>query len=275
MNTFAGQALSWTVADGIVDVELHRAPGNEIGSVALVELEKLAGALPELESEASGLVFSSSLEAGFCSGADLRELYTEMQELDAGARITGVRDFLERVHAVFNALDETSLTTVAATHGFVFGGGFELALTCDLIVADRTSRFCFPELRLGLVPGFGGIPRLTRDLGNAVVRDLLLTGRSLGARRAHEVGLVSQLAGPGRAPEIARGAAAQAGKLDRRTVSAAKRFVKPVPREHLAREIDLFCELFDRPVVEEALKRFVESEDAMPYLPSSSTKEDR
>jgi len=73
------------------------------------------------------------------------------------------------------------LVTVAAVHGVVFGGGFELALTCDMIVADRTARFCFPELRLGLIPGFGGIPRLKRDLGNGLVRDLLMTGRSISA----------------------------------------------------------------------------------------------
>ena len=60
-----------------------------------------------------------------------------------------------------------------------FGGGFELALVSDLIIADKMARFCFPELRLGLVPGFGGIPRLKRDLGNGVVRDLLLTGQQL------------------------------------------------------------------------------------------------
>src|SRR5438046_7760286 len=76
-----------------------------------------------------------------------------------------------------NTIDAAPLTTIASVHGVVFGGGFELALVCDLIIADKMARFCFPELRLGLVPGFGGIPRLKRDLGNAVVRDLLLTGR--------------------------------------------------------------------------------------------------
>ena len=67
-----------------------------------------------------------------------------------------------------NALDTAPLTTIAAVHGVTFGGGFELALTCDLIIADKMARFCFPELRLGLIPGFGGIPRLKRDLGNSV-----------------------------------------------------------------------------------------------------------
>ena len=105
---------------------------------------------------------------------------------------------------VMNAIDAAPLTTIAAVHGVTFGGGFELALACDLIVADKMTRFCFPELRLGLIPGFGGIPRLKRDLGNAVVRDLLLTGRSINATKAQSLGLVSQVTGGGR--RAARGA---------------------------------------------------------------------
>jgi enoyl-CoA hydratase/carnithine racemase len=267
MSTFTGSTLSWTVADGVVEVELHRDPANEIGTATLSELERLVEALPSLEDDASSLLLYSTRPAGFCAGADLRELYRTMRELPPDERRERLRDFLERIHAVMNALDGTGLTTIAATHGVVFGGGFELALTCDLIVADRLARFCFPELRLGLIPGFGGIPRLKRDLGNAVVRDLLLTGRSLNATRAHGVGLVSQLAAEGRALEAARQAARQVGKFDRGTSRAAKRFVKPIPHEELSREIGIFCELFERPAVEAGLKRFVESEDAMPYLP--------
>ena len=86
-------------------------------------------------------------------------------EKDEAAK--GVRDFLERIHRVLNLIDAAPLTTIAAVHGVTFGGGFELALACDLIIADKMARFCFPELRLGLIPGFGGIPRLKRDLGNA------------------------------------------------------------------------------------------------------------
>ena len=166
-----------------------------------------------------------------------------------------------------NAIDDSPLTTIAAVNGVCFGGGFELALTCDLIIADKMARFCFPELRLGLIPGFGGIPRLKRDLGNAVVRDLLLTGRSINAQKAGAVGLVSQVTGEGEALRVARATAAQVTKFDRATSAAAKRFVKPIPQEELRREIDLFCELSTRPVVMEALRKFVESSDALPYLP--------
>ena len=166
-----------------------------------------------------------------------------------------------------NTIDAAPLTTIAAVHGVVFGGGFELALTCDLIVADKMARFCFPELRLGLIPGFGGIPRLKRDAGNAVVRDLLLTGRSMNATKAQSVGIVSQIAGEGDALRVARATAAQLAKFDRETAIAAKRFIKPIPHAELQQEIEIFCELFTRPAVEAGLRKFVESKDALPYLP--------
>jgi len=178
-----------------------------------------------------------------------------------------VRQFLERIHSVFNAIDEAPFVTIAVVRGVCFGGGFELALVCDIIIADKMARFAFPELRLGLIPGFGGIPRLKRDLGNGFVRDLLLTGRSVNAARAQTVGLVAQLAAEGEALKIARSTAAQITKFDGVTRAAAKKFIKPTPHDELRREIDLFCELFTRPAVMAALKKFVESTDAMPYLP--------
>src|SRR6202007_2061139 len=167
-------------------------------------------------------------KAGFSAGADLRELYSEAQKTDAASAAKGVRRFLERIHAVLNRLDTSPLTTIAAVHGVAFGGGFELALTCDLIVADKMARFCFPELRLGLIPGFGGIPRLKRDLGNGVVRDLLLTGRSINATKAQAVGLISQIAAEGEALRLARVTAAQLAKFDGETACVAKIFIKPI-----------------------------------------------
>lgn len=267
MKQFRGQAVSWTVQDGVIELALQREPCNEIGSVCLAEMEQFTSALPELEQNAHALILYSNLACGFCAGADLRELYQRSQELQPKEAIAGVRDFLERIHHVMNTLDASPLPTIAAVHGIVFGGGLELALTCDLIIADKTARFCFPELRLGLIPGFGGIPRLKRDLGNAVVRDLLLTGRSFNAGKAQQSGLVSQVVGEGEALRVARAAAAQTGKFDRTTVTAAKNFMKPIPYDDLRREIEVFCELFAQPAVAAGLKKFVESTNAQPYLP--------
>jgi enoyl-CoA hydratase/carnithine racemase len=252
-----------SLADGILDVELCRAPCKEIGMEMLEALEALLPAI----GTARAMVLHSSMGRGFCAGADLRELFREGARRSDAERTAGVRDFLERIHAVLNAIDRAPIPTIAACHGVVFGGGFELALACDLIVADKTARFAFPELRLGIIPGFGGIPRLRRDVSNALVRDLLLTGRSVNASKALAAGLVSQVVGEGHALRAARAAAAQACKFDAATAAAAKRFLKPFPEAELRAEIDLFLELFGRPQVQAALRKFVEDEGPMPYLP--------
>src|SRR5580658_3987465 len=233
MNEFHGKTLSWKTANGVIELALHREPSNEIGSETLLELERVGVLLASVDETTHALIIYSKLPAGFCAGADLRELYERMQRISAEDRLEGVRDFLERIHRVMNAIDEAPITTIAAVHGVTFGGGLELALTCDIIIADKMARFCFPELRLGLIPGFGGIPRLKRDLGNAVVRDLLLTGRSIQASKAQSVGLVSQVTGEGDALRGARATAAQVSKFDRQTFASTKRFVKPVPEDEL------------------------------------------
>lgn len=279
---FTGQALSWRGVEGRLEVELHRAPLNEIGTIALTELELLVRHLRAGAGGARAVVFWSS-RPGFCAGADLRELHAGIvearqarsvsplqlrQRLASGGIRRGIRRFLDRVHAVFDAIDQSPIPVIAAVHGVCFGGGFELALLADVIVADRTARFCFPELRLGLVPGFGGVPRLARDVGNAVVRDLLLSGRSLNAARAHELGLVAHLVPRGEAPAAARSLAVQLGRFDPAVVAAGKAFCKPFPGEWLAREKETFVALATRPEVLAALERFVEDRGVRPYLPA-------
>jgi enoyl-CoA hydratase/carnithine racemase len=267
MKSFQGATISWELSDGCIELTLHREPCNEIGTKTIDELEKFIEAHETLKNEAHALIIYSSMKAGFCAGADLRELYFRAKEMGFDKAAPLVRDFLNRTHRVANAIDASPLTTIAAVHGVTFGGGFELALLCDLIIADKTARFCFPELRLGLIPGFGGVPRLKRDLGNAVVRDLLLTGRSVNATKAQNAGLVSQVVAEDVALKVARFTAAQVKKFDRATREAAKRFIKPIPYAELRQEIEIFCELFTKPAVEAGLRKFVESSDAHPYLP--------
>src|SRR6202040_327692 len=267
MKSFTGKTLRWNWNDSVVELTLDCDPANEIGTAMLAELEKFVAAFDVLAPETSVCIISSARKHGFSAGADLRELYEGVAPLDGAERLPGVHQFLERIHAVLNAIDAAPFVTIAAVHGICFGGGLELALVCDIIVADKMARFAFPELRLGLIPGFGGIPRLKRDLANGFVRDLLFTGRSVNATRAQAVGLVSQLAAEGEALNVARSNAGQIKKFDPYAREAAKKFLKPSPHEELRREIDLFCELFTRPAVMAALKKFVESTDAMPYLP--------
>ena len=260
------KTLSWEWNDGIVELTLHREPANEIGTAMLAELEKFVAAFAAPDSAAHDTalcIISSAQKHGFSAGADLRELYESAASLSGAERVAGVRSFLERIHAVLNAIDAAPLVTIAAVHGICFGGGLELALACDIIVADKMARFAFPELRLGLIPGFGGIPRLKRDLGNAFVRDLLLTGRSVNAARGASGGVGFATGRGRRSAEVARSNAAQIEKFDRASRGPRRRnSSSPIPHEELRREIDLFCELFTRPAVMAGLRKFVESTDA-------------
>ncbi|MFZ0286150.1 MAG: enoyl-CoA hydratase/isomerase family protein, partial [Terriglobales bacterium] len=121
MNRFKGKTLSWELKDGVLELALHREPCNEIGSTTLEELEKFVTALEAQESEASSLIIHSELKPGFCAGADLRELYTRSSEMEAADAAKGVRNYLERIHRVMNAIDASPLTTLAAVHGVTFG----------------------------------------------------------------------------------------------------------------------------------------------------------
>lgn len=256
--------IDWKLKDGVCELALSRPPCNEIGTEMLTALEQFLTAIDPEQTRA--LIIHSTLRSGFCAGADLRELYHGILDRPAESHVPGIRNFLERIHKVMNTLDALPLTVIGVIHGVCFGGGFELALTCDVLIADKTARFCFPELRLGIIPGFGGIPRLKREVPNAVVRDLLLTGRSINATKANTLGLVSQVVAAGEALNVARHMAAQTTRYDRDAAVTAKHFIKPIPHEELEREKDHFVRLFQNPWVVQALKKFVESKDVRPYL---------
>ena len=108
---------------------------------------------------------------------------------------------------------------------------------------------------------------MRREVGNGFIRDLLFTGRTVKAESAQQAGLVAHLAGEGYALQVARSMAQQVTKFDPETRTAAKKFIKPIPAGELRKEIELFCRLFNRPVVMESLRRFVESDDPMKHLP--------
>src|SRR5260370_26485508 len=268
MKSFTGKTLRWEWREGSIELTLDYEPANEIGTAMLAELEKFVAAFPILAPETATCIISSARKSVFSAGGDLRELYQQAASVPEKERLKGIRAFLERIHAVLNAIDAAPFVTIAAVHGACLGGGLELALACDIIIADKMARFAFPELRLGFIPGFGGIPRLKRDLGNAFVRDLLFTGRTVNATRAQAAGLAAQLAGVGEAFRIARSTAAQITTFDAVMRAAAKQFIKPIPHDYLRREIDLFCELLTRCAVMAALNKFVQTSVPIPCLPS-------
>jgi enoyl-CoA hydratase/carnithine racemase len=264
----SSEPIHWHETGGVYELTLAQPPCNELGLALLAGLERF---VTEVEASSAGaVVVHSAVPAGFCAGADLRGLYAGMHGREPAEYLPELRSFIERIHAVMQRFDRLGQTTIGALHGVCFGGGFELALVCDVLIADRTTRLGFPELRLGIIPCFGGIPRLRRELPNAVVRDLVLTGRTLSAKRAHELGLISQVVAPGAALDVARAAARQAALFELSVNRRAKTFIKPRHDEELALERELFLGLAAEPALRAALADFVSRTDAQPYLPRPS-----
>jgi len=255
--------------DDVAVLVLDHAPANEVSVAMLGALEEVLAYTRAHPPRA--LVLTSARANAFSAGADLRELHRELEKhLASGKSIeagqTEVRAFIDRIHTVMDQLDTAPFATIAAIAGVCMGGGFELALACDIRVADKSVRFAFPELRLGLVPGWGGTARLSRETSPALLRDLLITGRSLGAQRAYELGLIQSPVARGEALNIAMRMATQAAHFSPPALQAAKRLSKALPAGALQAEKDAFVALFANDAVRQALHRFATSTDVRPYL---------
>ncbi len=189
---------------------------NSIGTPTLGLLESELHRLRD-ESAVRALVITGAGRA-FSAGADLDEI----------ERCAGPYDFhafVNRTTDVFGLLESFPKPSVAAIHGFAFGGGFELSLACDLRVAEAGARLGLPEMKLGVLPGAGGTQRLPRLAPPAVAKQMILTGEPITAERAHEIGLVNELAEPGTALERALALAGRLAAGAPRALAAGKGLV--------------------------------------------------
>jgi enoyl-CoA hydratase/carnithine racemase len=161
-------------------------------------------------------VLTGSGTRAFAAGADIREL----------ARQTPVSLLDENRFAIWDRIWAVRTPVVAAVRGFALGGGCELAMSCDIIVAADDASFGQPEINLGVMPGAGGTQRLTRAIGKARAMDLILTGRTIGALEAERMGLVSRVAAPERTLDEAITLAARIAAQAPLAVLAAKEAIK-------------------------------------------------
>ncbi len=163
--------------------------GETSNSLSEDVIRELGDVLTEIESaNPRGVVVSSAKEGSFILGADIRE-FDQLESAEA------VSAKIRQGHAVFDRLENLGCPTVASVHGFCLGGGFELALCCDYIIAKNVpeTRFGMPEVKLGIFPGLGGTTRLTERLGGLKAMELMLTGRMVRAGAARGMGIVDEL----------------------------------------------------------------------------------
>lgn len=165
-------------------------PVNTLSREAISELEQLVGRFEDLvqSGEIVGIILMSGKDSGFIAGADI-------SEFDAMSDFSVLPDALKRTHALFTRIENLKVPVVAAMHGFCLGGGLELALACHYRVAvnDDKTRIGFPEVGLGIFPGFGGTGRSIRQAGPVDAMQIMLTGKMLRAGAARGLNLVDKL----------------------------------------------------------------------------------
>ncbi|MET8651205.1 MULTISPECIES: enoyl-CoA hydratase [Nocardia] len=147
-------------------------------------LDDVIAALDELErDEEIGAVVITGSERAFAAGADIKEMQPKSY-MDV---------FLNDFFARWDRLANFRKPTIAAVAGYALGGGCELAMLCDILIAADTAKFGQPEIKLGVIPGIGGSQRLTRAIGKAKAMDLVLTGRNMDVEEAERAGLISRI----------------------------------------------------------------------------------
>jgi enoyl-CoA hydratase len=245
-------------------VETHGAVGlirlnrpQALNALSAALMEDLNAALEAFESDpAIGAMVLTGSEKAFAAGADIKE----MQDKSFADAFLG--DFISRWENVAKARKPV----VAAVAGFALGGGCEIAMMCDFILAADTAKFGQPEIKLGVMPGAGGTQRLTRAVGKSKAMEMILTGRMMDADEAERSGLVSRIVPAASLTEEALKVAASIAALSRPAVYAAKEAVNRAYETTLAEgvrfERRIFHSLFATEDQKEGMRAFAEKRAA-------------
>jgi enoyl-CoA hydratase len=219
-------------------------------------VDALAAAFEALDRDTAirCAILTGGGDRAFVAGADIKA----MAALDA----EGARRFSERGHRLGVLLEGLRLPVIAAVNGFALGAGCELALACDFIYAARSARLGFPEVGLGVIPGFGGTQRLVTRVGVARARELIYSGRVVDAEEAARIGLVNAVVEPGELLPRCRAVADEIAAKAPLAVAAAKHTIPRASERRfdagLGAERDAFAGLFSTADQKEGMRAFLE-----------------
>ena len=184
----AYETLIYEVQDQVATVTLNRPKVlHALNAAVFNELEAIFTALAA-DPQIRVVLITGAGEKAFAAGADLNEVLS--------ADATAGEVLARRGQAVFRLIETCGKPVIALINGFALGGGYELALACTLRIASETARLGQPEVKLGLIPGYGGTQRLPRLVGTAAALKLILTGEMIGAAEALRIGLVDEVVPP-------------------------------------------------------------------------------
>jgi enoyl-CoA hydratase len=243
----SGDALPGVSLVTIDRAEVLNALDDATMADLVAELQRL-----DADVDCRCIVITGAGERAFAAGADINE----MVDLSAEQARLGGR--FER----WDAVAAVKTPTIAAVRGFALGGGLELAMACDIIIAAHDAQFAQPEVRLGVIPGAGGTQRLVRAIGKAKAMALILSGRRLSAAEADSLGLVAKVVSPAltvpAALELAADIAGQAPLAVRAAKAAVNDAYETTLADGVARERAAFTELFDTEDQAEGMTAFIQ-----------------
>lgn len=208
-------------------------------------------------SPARALIVTGEGEKAFCAGADIKELQNR--------RLADQREGAELGQAVFALLDRLPIPSIALVNGYAFGGGCELALACTLRLALPNAKFGLPEVKLGLIPGYGGTQRLPRLVSAGRALEMVMTGRTVGAEEALAIGLVNRIVqapGLASAKSYAREFTCHGLRALQFAREAVQRALDVPLQEGLRIEADLSTLAYRTRDAEEGMQAFVEKRKA-------------
>ncbi len=246
--------ILFEVCDGVAFVTLNRPKVlNALNAATLADLATAFAAIRD-DTAIRAVLLTGAGEKAFAAGADIQELAT----------IDGAQgaELARRGQAVFYQIETCGKPVLACVNGFALGGGCELALACTLRLASEQARFGQPELKLGLIPGYGGTQRLPRLVGQGVALQLLLTGELISAAEALRIGLVNEVVPAerllARGEELARSIAKLAPLAIRHCLDAVHRGFDLPLEQALALEASLFGECCKTADKAEGTRAFLE-----------------
>lgn len=249
-----GEFVRTETEGGVAVIRIDRPPANALARQVSLELSEAAAAVASDDAIRAVVLWGG--ERIFAAGADIKamvEYGPDEIASDVGALERACRD-LEAIPKI----------TIAAINGFALGGGLEVALACDVRFAARDAQLGLPEIKLGIIPGSGGTQRLPRQIGLARARELILTGRSVGADEAQALGLVDGVAPAGEAFTLAFDGASRYAAGPTQAYAAAKRALAAADRplaEGLEVEREAFVPLFATRDQEEGMRAFLDKRE--------------
>jgi enoyl-CoA hydratase len=253
MTTFETIRVEQRDRVGLITIDRPEAL-NALSLQVMRELTEAAAAL-DADRETGCIVITGS-ERAFAAGADIKEMQSQSY----------VEMYLADWFGGWEALARVRTPLVAAVSGFALGGGCELAMLCDVLIAAETARFGQPEIKLGVMPGMGGSQRLTRAIGKAKAMDMCLTGRNMDAAEAERAGLVSRVVPAERLLEEALAVAATIAGMSlpsaMMTKEAVNRAYEVTLAEGIRFERRVFHAMFATEDQAEGMRAFVEKRAA-------------